>query len=147
MAREFKFWVGRRVANAFVEPLTRAGLVPKNVYLLTVPGRKSGVPRTNPVQLVVEGDARWLVAPYGIVDWVKNVRAAGSATLTRGRRSEEVELVELGATDAAPILKRYVKQVGVVVYPYFDVDHDASAEAFASEVRSHPVFRVVRLSS
>ena len=146
MAREFKFGVARRVANAFVEPLTRLGLVPSKLYLLTVAGRKSGEPRTNPVQLVVEGDERWLVAPYGIVDWVKNVKAAGRAKLTKGRRTEEVELVDVAPTEAAPILKRYVEQVGFVVYPYFDVDHDAPVDAFVDEARSHPVFRVVRLS-
>ena len=145
MAREFKFWFGRRIANAFVEPLTRLGVVPSKVHLLTVVGRNSGQPRTNPVQLVIEGADRWVVAPYGIVDWVKNVRAAGRAKLTRGGKTEEVELVELGSKEAAPILKRYVKQVGFVVWPYFEVDHNAPAESFESEVRNHPVFRVVRL--
>jgi deazaflavin-dependent oxidoreductase (nitroreductase family) len=147
VAREFKFWIGRRIANAFVEPLTRFGLVPSKVHLLTVAGRKSGEPRTNPVQLVVDGDERWVVAPYGIVDWVKNVRASGRARLARGGRSDEVELVELGTKEAAPILKRYVKQVGFVVWPYFEVDHNAPVEAWESEVGNHPVFRVVSLGS
>ena len=146
MAREFKFWIGRRIANAFVEPLTRFGLVPSKVYLLTVAGRRSGQPRTNPVQLVVDGQQRWVVAPYGIVDWVKNVRVAGRAQLTKGRRTEDVELTEVEANEAAPILKRYIEQVGFVVYPYFDVEHDAPVEAFVGEARRHPVFRVVRLA-
>jgi deazaflavin-dependent oxidoreductase (nitroreductase family) len=107
--------------------------------LLTVTGRKSGIPRTTPVTLVVEGDHRWLVAPYGEVEWVKNARAAGRVTLSRGRRSETVSFTELGPVESAPVLKAYIKKVAVT-RPFFDVSPDSPLEAFAAESPRHPVF-------
>jgi deazaflavin-dependent oxidoreductase (nitroreductase family) len=63
--------------------------------LLTVRGRKSGLPRTTPVAIVDISGRRWLMAPFGDVNWVQNLRAAGQATIGRGRRKEEVKAVEL----------------------------------------------------
>jgi deazaflavin-dependent oxidoreductase (nitroreductase family) len=145
VAKEFRFGFARKIGNALISPAAKLGVAGSKVYILTVPGRRSGILRSNPVQLVVDGNDRWLVAPYGIVDWVKNARAAGRVTLTRAGRSEEVSVSEVGAAEAGPILKRYVKQVGRVVYPYFDVGPDASTEEFAGEARRHPVFRVASL--
>src|SRR5687768_3045138 len=63
--------------------------------LLTVPGRKTGHPRTTPLAIIDYADRRWVWAPWGDVHWVRNLRAAGRATITvRGRR-EAVEATEL----------------------------------------------------
>ncbi|MFL5640908.1 MAG: nitroreductase family deazaflavin-dependent oxidoreductase [Chloroflexota bacterium] len=63
--------------------------------LITIPGRKTGVPRTTPVAIIVDGSGRrWVWAPWGDVQWVRNLRAAGRATITVRGRTEEVTAVE-----------------------------------------------------
>jgi len=114
--------------------------------LLTVCGRKSGQPHTVPVILVEQDGHRFLVAPYGVVQWVRNLRAAGKATLTRGRLSEAISVTELPAGEAAPILKQYLLNVATV-RPYFDVTRDSPLEAFELEASRHPVFRITPIES
>ena len=109
--------------------------------MLTVTGRKSGLPRTTPITVVKDGPTRWIVAPYGEVEWVKNARAAGRVTLTQGHRSETVEFTELGPAESAPVLKAYLGAVAVT-RPYFDVRPDSPLDAFAAEAPRHPVFLV-----
>jgi deazaflavin-dependent oxidoreductase (nitroreductase family) len=132
----------RRLANVLMRLLLRVGLAPRTTMLLTVPGRRSGTPRSTPVTLVEEDGQRWLVAPYGPVGWVHNARAAGQVELSRGRRSETVRVRELGPEAAAPILKAYVERVPIT-RPYFDAAPDAPLAAFAAEASRHPVFQVV----
>jgi deazaflavin-dependent oxidoreductase (nitroreductase family) len=65
--------------------------------LITVRGRKSGLPRTTPVAIIGVSGRRWVWAPWGEVQWVRNLRAAGRATITVRRRSEDVRATELDA--------------------------------------------------
>ena len=127
--------------NRVVAPLTRTPLAPPHTYLLTVPGRKSGRPRSTPVTLIENGE-RWLVAPYGEVEWVKNARAAGEVTLSRRGRSERLSIEEATPEQAAPVLKRYLSMGSVVVGPFFDVRRNAPLEDFAAEAERHPVFKL-----
>lgn len=127
--------------NRLMKILIRLGVGPKNTYLLTVQGRKSGKLYTTPVTLVRQEDQYWLVAPYGVVNWVKNARAAGEVILRRGRRSKTVTITELGAEESAPILKEYIKREPIT-RPYFNVKPDAPLEAFIAEAPLHPVFRI-----
>src|SRR5690348_11256454 len=94
-----------RIGNLFVAPLVRMGINIGVVYLLTVRGRKTGQLRTTPVAIVEQQGQRYLVAAFGTVGWVYNLRAAGEATLTRGRRSEPIKTIELEPKEAAPVLK------------------------------------------
>jgi deazaflavin-dependent oxidoreductase (nitroreductase family) len=142
MARDYRLTPARRLANSLMTGALRAGIAPGRVYLLTVPGRKSGRRYSTPVQLVEENADRFLVAPYGEREWVKNARAAGWVELARGRRTERLVLDELTAAEAAPVLKRYVQQVGMVVRPFFDAGPDDPVETFAAEAAQHPVFRL-----
>jgi hypothetical protein len=96
---------------------------------------------STPVTLVEDNGARWLVAPYGEVSWVKNARASGEVTLRRGRRTETVKLVELAPEEAAPILKRYLIRAPVV-RPFFDVTPHSNDQDFVGEASRHPVFRI-----
>jgi deazaflavin-dependent oxidoreductase (nitroreductase family) len=109
--------------------------------VLTVAGRKTGAPRSTPVQLLVVNGERWLVAPYGVGDWVKNARAAGAVELTRARRTERVQVEEVGPEEAAPVLREYLRRTPIVK-PYFDARKDSPLEAFAAEAARHPVFRI-----
>src|SRR6266508_4113228 len=89
-----------RLGNVLTTTLLRAGfkLVGPGdypMYLLTVRGRKSGQPRTIPIAIWEHNGKRYVGSVYGIVDWVRNLRAAGEAILTRGRRSETINVREL----------------------------------------------------
>jgi deazaflavin-dependent oxidoreductase (nitroreductase family) len=131
----------RRAANRLVRVLLNLGLMPGPTYLLTVPGRRTGRPLSTPVTLVEEGEARWLVAPYGDVAWVRSARAAGRVTLSRGGRSEALSIRELPAAEAAPVLQRYVTRVPIT-RPYFDAKPDSPLVAFIAEAPRHPVFQL-----
>ena len=67
--------------------------------LITIRGRKSGLPRTTPVAIIEVAGRRWVWAPWGEVQWVRNLRAAGRATITLRGRSEEVSATEMGASE------------------------------------------------
>jgi len=139
MAATYRLSPGRRAANRLVRLLLKLGLMPGPTYLLTVPGRRTGRPLSTPVTLVEDDGERWLVAPYGDVAWVRNARAAGRVTLTRGRQAEGVSIRELSAVDAAPVLRRYVTRVPIT-RPYFDASPDSPLSAFEAEAPRHPVF-------
>lgn len=79
--------------------LLRAG-IPLGVNgLLTIRGRKTGLPRTNPVAIIEVSGRRWIWAPWGEVHWVRNLRAAGNATITQRGRTEAVRATELSADE------------------------------------------------
>ena len=122
-------------------PLVGPGIIIGNypMYLLTVRGRKSGQPRTVAVAIIQRNGKRYVGSPYGIVDWVRNLRAAGEAVLTRGRRSETVDARELPPKEAALVLREDVKG-GNPFARYFGVTADSSLEEFERAVVRHPVF-------
>ncbi|HEX9132790.1 MAG TPA: nitroreductase family deazaflavin-dependent oxidoreductase [Ktedonobacteraceae bacterium] len=141
MAKTLHLTVADRIGDALFMALLRAGVKIGTMSLLTVRGRKSGRPHTVPVLLVEQDGHSFLVAPYGVVQWVRNIRAAGTATLTRGRRSEAISVTELPAQEAAPILKQYLLKA-TAARPYFDVTIDSPLEAFEREAARHPVFQI-----
>jgi len=141
-----------RVANVLITTLLRAGLplvgpalVIGNypMYLLTVRGRKSGQQRTVPLVIIERNGKRYVGSPYGIVDWVRNLRAAGEATLTRGRRAETVNARELPTGEATVLLREDIKG-GNPFARYFGVTADPSLEEFERAAVSHPVFVLER---
>lgn len=133
-----------RVANVLTTTLLRAGVKLVGfgrhpTYLLTVRGRKSGEPRTTPVSVVEQAGKRYLFAPYGVVDWVRNLRAAGTATLTRGRRAEEIRAAELPSGEVGLVLKAFIAS-GNPMGRFFGVTVESSREEFEHAAISHPVF-------
>lgn len=137
-----------RVANVLTVALARAGfrLVGFGrypMYLLTVRGRKSGQPRTVPIVLIERLGKRYLASPYGIVNWVRNLRAAGEATLTRGRRSETVTARELPTDEAALVLRDDIRE-GNPFARYFGVTADSSLVEFERAAINHPLFALER---
>ena len=86
-------WVS--VFNPIARRLLRAGVPMGPNTLLTIPGRKSGLPRATPVAIIEVGGRRWVWSPWGEVHWVRNLRAAGGATITVSGKVEEVRAVEL----------------------------------------------------
>jgi deazaflavin-dependent oxidoreductase (nitroreductase family) len=130
--------------NVLTTTLLRAGVKLVGLggyptYLLTVRGRKSGQPRTVPIVTIEQNGKRYLTSPYGIVDWVRNLRAAGEATLTRGRRAEMVNARELPPKEAALVLREDIKG-GNPFGRYFGVTVESSLEDFERATVLHPVF-------
>lgn len=81
--------------NPLLKFLLRAGVPLGPNGLITIRGRKSGLPRTTPVAIIEDAGRRWVWAPWGDVNWVRNLRAAGRATITMRRRTEEIRATEL----------------------------------------------------
>ncbi len=142
MAKTYHVNFADRMENALISTLLRAGVKMGTMSPLTVRGRTSGQPHTVPVVLVEQDGKRWLVAPYGVVQWVRNIRAAGTATLTRGRHAEEITVTELPAQEAARVLKRYLLHVSGGVRSYFDATKDSPLEDFEREAPRHSVFQI-----
>ena len=109
------------------------------MYLLTVRGRKSGQPRTVALAIMQRNGKRYVGSPYGIVDWVRNLQAAGEAMLTRGRRSETLRAVELPPSEAALVLREEIK-TGNPFLRYYGVTAESSLEELERAAVSHPLF-------
>lgn len=120
--------------------LVRRGLGP--AWALTTRGRRTGRSRTVPVIPITDGDRRWLVSPYGDVAWVHNARAAGQVTISRGRLTHTCRVRELSATEAGPILQRYIR-VAPATRSFFTAAVDAPVAAFVAEADRHPVFELI----
>lgn len=142
MSKPYELTTGRRIINVLISGAIRIGLAVPHTYLLTTRGRKTGKTYTTPVALVEQQGERWLVAPYGEVNWVRNARAAGEVALTRGGKTETLHIEPVAASDSGAILKAYVNQQPIT-QPFFDASPDAPPEAFTSEAVRHPVFHLV----
>jgi deazaflavin-dependent oxidoreductase (nitroreductase family) len=83
--------------------------------LITVRGRKSGLDRTTPIALVEVDGRRWVIGTFGETHWVRNLRAAGEATITSGRKTEKVTAVELSPESSgaffADVLRPMVERI------------------------------------
>src|SRR2546421_616968 len=148
MAKKSQIPFYTRLGNVLTLTLMRAGvkLVGPYIffgsypmYLFTVRGRKSGQPRTVVLAIMERNGKRYVGSPYGIVDWVRNLRAAGEATLTRKRRSETVNARELQSGEAVLVLQEEIKS-GNPFIRFFGVTVDSSPEEFERAVVSHPLF-------
>lgn len=139
MARKYQVNGTVRFVNRLIARVIGWNIAPPHTYLLTVHGRKTGKPYSAPVSLVEHDGKRWLVSPYGQVNWVKNARATGEVNLFRGGKTEILKIEELDSKQSAPVLKEYLKLAGIV-RPYFDARPNSPLEAFEAEALQHPVF-------
>jgi deazaflavin-dependent oxidoreductase (nitroreductase family) len=143
VAKRYALTGTTKAFNGLAKGLMRLGIPTGNVVLLTVPGRRTGQPRSTVLNLHVENGRRYLVSPYGQVGWVENVRAAGGkARLKFHGRMEDIRLQELPAAQAAPLLKYYAEKFKIVA-PYFDAKPADPVERFAAEAGKHPAFEVL----
>jgi deazaflavin-dependent oxidoreductase (nitroreductase family) len=135
---------GAELFNTVVAWLTAHGLSLFGSRVLAVRGRRSGEWRTVPVNLLAHEGARYLVAPRGHTQWVRNLRAAGGAgELRLGRRTEAFVADELADADKPEILRAYLRRWKFEVGVFFDgVDHTASDEALLAIAPGYPVFRL-----
>jgi deazaflavin-dependent oxidoreductase (nitroreductase family) len=136
-------WFTRNVFNGIVGALTRAGVSVWGSRELRVRGRKSGEWRTTPVNLLAVEGERYLVAPRGQTQWVRNLRVSGGGELRVGRRTEAFRATEVADEEKVEILRAYLKRWKAEVGAFFD---GVSAASTDSELRriapDHPVFRL-----
>jgi len=136
-------WFTRNVFNRLVALGTRLGLSLAGSRVLEVKGRTSGEWRKTPVNLLVVGGDRYLVAPRGHTQWVRNMRVAGGGRLVLGRRSEEFAATEIGDDEKPPLLRAYLEKWKWEVGAFFGgVGPDASDEELRRIAPDHPVFRI-----
>jgi deazaflavin-dependent oxidoreductase (nitroreductase family) len=140
-AKVYRSGSSRRAVDRVYTVLTKLGLGASYRRLLTVTGRSSGLPRTTPVDVMEHDDAWWLVAPYGEVNWVKNLRESGVADLRRGRTVRTFQAEEVGPAVAAPLIRQYIARVPIT-RAYWGVSPEATVDQLRAEARHHPVFRL-----
>jgi deazaflavin-dependent oxidoreductase (nitroreductase family) len=111
--------------------------------VLTVPGRTSGAPRSTPITPMYVDDKRYVVAGFPGADWVKNARAAETATLTAGKVTETVRMVELGTEEARPLLRQFPVLVptGVSFMKRSGLVNDGTPDEFEALAGRCAVFR------
>lgn len=139
-------------AVRFFDPIAKrllgAGVPMGPNALITTRGRKSGLPRTTPVALVELEGRRWIQSPFGEVNWVRNLRASGEATLGFGSRQESVSATELGADEAATfyadLLAPYFRRIPAPVRWAMGsmIGMQAILEDPAKAALEHPVFEL-----
>ena len=131
--------------NRVLMAVQRLGLGMRELPVLTVPGRRSGQPRRTPLTVLHHEGQRFLLQGYPGADWAANVRATGYVgTLSVGKRSERVRLVELEPAEARPILRIWPVRVpqGAKMMKDAGVIDDVTPEAFEDLVGRCAVFRV-----
>ena len=133
--------------NVIARRLLALGVPMGPDVLLTVRGRKSGLPRTTPVTLCEYGGRRGLISPFGETDWARNLRAAGRATISIGRRKEEVTAVKLDLADAAAFIRdvlaprarqTWLGEWFVRAIDKIDIDHPMEAAQGRPVFELHP---------
>jgi deazaflavin-dependent oxidoreductase (nitroreductase family) len=136
-------WFTRNVFNPSVRLLTKLGLSVKGSRVLEVRGRTTGQLRRTVVNLLTVDGIRYLVAPRGEAQWVRNLRAAGSGTLRVGRRTETFTAEELADDAKPPIIRAYLEAWAWEVKKFFEgLTADSSDAEVAAVAAGFPVFRI-----
>ncbi|MGB8916208.1 MAG: nitroreductase family deazaflavin-dependent oxidoreductase [Candidatus Sulfotelmatobacter sp.] len=112
-------------------------------YLLQVRGRKSGKLYATPINLLEIHGKRFLVAPRGRTQWVRNAEAAGEVTLKKGSSSQRYRLRPVAETEKPEILKAYLDNFKSEVQRYFPVAAGSPVESFVELAGSYPVFELL----
>ena len=132
-----------RVFNRAFGALVGLGVAPRDYYVLQVTGRKSGRVYGTPVSLVSLHGARFLVAPRGRTQWVRNAEAAGEIALKRGASRAKFRLRALADADKPPVLVVYLERYRSVVQRYFPVPAGSPPRAFGEIADRYPVFELL----
>ena len=135
---------GTKIFNQAVASLTKLGVSVWGSRVLFVKGRTSGQWRSTPVNLLSHAGDRYLVAPRGTTQWVRNLRAAdGHGELHLGRRVEPFHATELDDDAKPAVLRAYLKRWKMEVGVFFDgVDAKAPEEKLREIAPGYPIFRI-----
>jgi deazaflavin-dependent oxidoreductase (nitroreductase family) len=145
MAGDFQHpgWFTTHVFNPAVAWLTRRGLSVAGSRVLEVRGRTSGEWRRTPVNPLDFEGSRYLVAPRGQTQWVRNLRASGKGRLVGGRRTEDFTATELPDAEKPVLLRAYLRRWKWEVGAFFEgVGPDSPDDELLRIAPDHPVFRI-----
>lgn len=131
-----------KLMNSALRQVAALGLSPKDTVELQVRGRKTGKRRANVVTYVEHDGSRYLVAPRGTTEWVRNVRAAGGEAGLKHGRTETVQLTEIPDGERAPIIESYLKKMPAMVQREFGVTSSSPRADIEGIAARHPVFRI-----
>jgi deazaflavin-dependent oxidoreductase (nitroreductase family) len=132
-----------KVFNRAFGFLVGIGIGPSHIYLLEVRGRKSGKLYRTPVDLLELDGKRYLVAPRGRTQWVRNAEAAGQITLKKGSVRQILRLRQLSEGEKLPVLKAYLDSFKREVQRYFTVPAGSPSQAFTEVASSYPAFELL----
>jgi deazaflavin-dependent oxidoreductase (nitroreductase family) len=136
-------WLTSHVLNPLVAALTRSGVSLLGSRVLRIRGRKSGVWRETPVNLLKLNGREYLVAARGETQWVRNLRASGQGELRIGRRTQAFSAEEIGDDEKLAVIRAYLKRWRWEIGAFFEgVGPDSSDAELLAEARHHPVFRI-----
>ena len=137
----------RRIMQPLMLGAQRLGISLWGSRSLEVRGRRSGEPRRVPVNLLTVDEVDHLVAPRGITQWVRNLRAAGEAELLLGRRRDRVRAVEVvDQAEQVVLLREYLRRWKWEVGVFFDgASADSTDAELAAIAPKHPIFRLEHL--
>ena len=134
---------GEKIFNRVFGWLVGLGLGFSYNYLLQVRGRKSGKLYSTPIDLLERGGTRYLVAPRGRTQWVRNAEAAGVVTLKKGSYRQRFRLRPVTGQEKLPLLKAYLDTFRREVQRYFPVPAGSPPEAFLPVADTYPVFELL----
>lgn len=134
---------GERIFNRIFGYLVGLGLGLPHNYLLQVRGRKTGKVYSTPIDLLEFRGKRFLVAPRGRTQWVRNAEVAGKITLKRGSRRQQFRLRPIADADKPELLKAYLESFKTAVQRYFPVPAGSPAERFEEIASAYPVFELI----
>jgi len=137
-------WFTKNIFNPTVARLTRLGVSIAGSRVLEVRGRKSGEWRSTPVNPLEFQGSRFLVAPRGHTQWVRNLRASREGRLRVGRRTEDFKAEEVPDEEKAPLLRAYLERWKWESGMFFEgVGPDSTDEELLRIAPDHPAFRIV----
>lgn len=133
----------RHLFNPLLQGLTRAGVSVRGSHVLAVRGRKTGEWRTVPVNPLDLDGQRYLVAPRGHTEWVRNIRAAGGGELRLGRKVAPIRATELDDADKPAVIREYVRRWKAEVGAFFEgIDERSTDDELLAVAPGFPVFRI-----
>src|SRR5216684_4643378 len=121
MAKQYQHSLMFKAGNAFMRSMLALGVSLNGTTLIPVPGRKTGRPQSTPITMVEFEGQRYVQSPFGSVNWVRNLRTAGQATLSWGRRHETVIATELSPEQSAPVIRSMLGHAPKIIRDYFAV--------------------------
>ena len=134
--------------NPLIQRLIGAGMPFGPNVLITIRGRTTGEPHTFPIAVIEVAGRRYVQSPFGEVNWVRNLRVAGEAVITKGGRQEIVSAVEVPAEEAAVVLRdgigRYLRfpPLRPILGRFFSLGVNFTHEQLVAEARRHPMFEL-----
>jgi deazaflavin-dependent oxidoreductase (nitroreductase family) len=134
---------GEKIFNRVFGFLVGLGLGFSYNYLLEVRGRKTGKLYSTPIDLLELNGKKYLVAPRGRTQWVRNAEAAGEVTLKKGSKRQKFRLRPLADAEKLAILKAYLDTFRREVQRYFPIPAGSPPDSFAAIAESYPTFELL----